>query len=95
MRLWYTRARIPNDLRSQFEAYGEPVVAQILGRPYTHQAWPVTPGVPLRAGTVESRRHGHAWLREQHEKEGARRTISEVMEIAIVILVAIEVLQHR
>jgi len=90
---WWTkvnRADIPNALRVELEEYGEVVVAQILGRPYSHSA-DQTAGVPLWTKTNETRRPVLAWLREQHNRAERKRDISETMELAILILVGLEV----
>jgi hypothetical protein len=58
--LWRTPSNcateIPADLSANFEELGEPVVAQIVGRPYTH-ATGQTPGVPAWAANEDARRH--------------------------------------
>lgn len=82
------RANIPEELRTDLERYGEAVVAQILGRPYTHSD--TTPGVPKWAGDGGSRGQALDWLREQHNKEERHRDIGEAMEVAILIFVGVE-----
>jgi hypothetical protein len=59
---------VPDDLRANFEELGETVVAQIVGRPYTHAAGQ-TPGVPVWAGNEEARQHAVSWLREKRTRE--------------------------
>lgn len=90
---WWTRinhaTKVPGHLRVDFERYGEAVVAQILGRPYTHSIGTV--GVPTWDGSDEAREHALAWLREMHNKEERRRDVNEAMEVAIIVLVAVEV----
>lgn len=89
---WWTkvqRADIPTNLRVQFEQLGESVVAHIVGRPYTH-AWGQTAGVPEWAATEPPRQLALSWLREQHSRQERRQDISEAVEIAILVLVAIE-----
>jgi hypothetical protein len=89
MRFRIVEADIPTALRTEFEEYGEIVVAQIMGRPLSHAPEPQTPGVPIWA--KENRREALAWLREQHHREDRRRTISELMEAAILVFVLFEV----
>lgn len=89
MRFRVVRADIPSGLRAEFEQYGEVVVAQILGRPLSHGPEPMTPGVPMWA--AKNRKEALAWLREQHHREDRRRTISELMEAAILVFVVLEV----
>ncbi len=91
--MWYlwtkvNRANIPAEVRVSFEQYGEAVVAQVLGRPYTHSVGTV--GVPEWAGTTTGRLHGLAWLREKHNKEERTHDVTMTMEMAIIILVAAE-----
>jgi hypothetical protein len=93
--MWYcwtkvNRANIPDNLRAEFEQYGEVVVAQILGRPYTHAATS-TLGVPGWAGEHEGRRDGLLWLREKHNETDRRHDIGEAMEVSIIVLVLAEV----
>jgi hypothetical protein len=59
---------VPDHLRANFEELGETVVAQIVGRPYTH-ATGQTPGVPVWAGKEDDRQHALAWLRETRNRE--------------------------
>jgi hypothetical protein len=59
---------VPGDLRANFEELGETVVAQIVGRPYTHAAGQ-TPGVPVWAGNEDARQHALSWLREKRHRE--------------------------
>ena len=59
---------IPADLRANFEELGEPVVAQIVGRPYTHSAGQ-TPGVPAWAGNEDARRYALFWLIDKRRRE--------------------------
>jgi len=92
--MWYrwtrvNRAEVPPRLVIEFEQYGEAVVAQILGRPYTHSI--STLGVPSWAGSEEDRKFGLLWLRQKHNEEERRRDVNEAMEVAIIILIAIEV----
>jgi hypothetical protein len=89
MRFRVVRANIPDALRVELEEYGEAVVAQILGRPYTHH-FEQTAGVPSWVKSNEERRPVLAWLREQHHREDRRRTISELMELSILAFVAVE-----
>jgi hypothetical protein len=89
---WWTnvkRADIPPNLRVEFEQLGEAVVAHIAGRPYSHAAGQ-TPGVPEWAAFDEQRQHALRWLAEQHSRGERRQDISEAVEIAILVLVAIE-----
>ena len=86
MRLRVVKANIPPDLRVQFEEFGETVVAQIMGRPLSHGVGTV--GVP--PWVKDNRPEALAWLREQHHIEDRRRTISECMEIAILVFVILE-----
>jgi hypothetical protein len=88
MRFRVVRANIPDDLRTQFEEFGEMVVAQIMGRPLTHAPEPQNVGVPVWA--KDNRKEALAWLREQHHIEDRRRTISECMELAILLFVIAE-----
>jgi hypothetical protein len=89
--MWYRWRKInratsvPDALRANFEEYGEVVVAQICGRPYTH-ATGQTPGVPEWACHDDERRHALSWLREKHNEEERRRDITEAMEVAIIVL---------
>jgi hypothetical protein len=88
---WWTkvnRADIPQRLLTEFEQYGEAVVAQILGRPYTHGL--PTIGVPIWAASAEDRQFGLLWLRQKHNEADRRHDVNEAMEVAIVFLVAIE-----
>jgi hypothetical protein len=92
--MWYrwtkvNRADIPADLRASFESYGEIVVAQIMGRPYTHAVGTI--GVPPWAGDVVQRQHALAWLREQHNETERQHDANMTMEVAITVFVAIEV----
>jgi hypothetical protein len=92
---WWTkvqRAGIPTDRRVQFEQLGEPVVAQIVGQPFSRQfATGQTVGIPEWAATdTDDRQHAFSWLREQHSRHERRQDISEAVEIAILVLVAIE-----
>lgn len=94
--MWYQwpkveRADIPADLRVQFEQLGEAVVVHIAGSPYTH-ATGQTPGVPAWAASPEKREHAVRWLAEQRSRSERRHDISETVEIAILVLVAIEAL---
>jgi hypothetical protein len=95
MHIWpfteVNRAKITPELRSELEQFGEPVVAQILGRPYTH-AFPGNPGAVRWEQTVEERQAALAWLREKHNEETRRHNITMAMEIAITLLVAVEAL---
>lgn len=59
---------VPDALRAEFEQLGETVVAQIVGRPYTHAA-PQTVGVPVWAGDEAARRHAVSWLTEKRSRE--------------------------
>jgi hypothetical protein len=63
-----TRASdVPDALRANFEELGETVVAQIVGRPYTHAAGS-TPGVPAWAGKEDERQYALSWLREKRKR---------------------------
>jgi hypothetical protein len=91
--MWYwwtkvSRPDIPERLVVEFEQYGEAVVAQILGRPYTHSV--PTLGVPLWAASAEDRQSGLLWLRQKHQEADRRHDVNEAMEVAIVFLVAVE-----
>jgi hypothetical protein len=91
---WWTRvnrADISGALRAELEQYGEVVVAQILARPYTHAA-DQTAGVPMWVRTNKERKPVLAWLREQHNRAERKRDISETMELAILVLVGLEVI---
>lgn len=83
------RADIPEHLRVEFERLGEPVVAQVLGRPLTHAAGQ-TIGVPMWAASAIERELALAWLKERRCIDDRRREIGERVEIWILILVAIE-----
>jgi hypothetical protein len=94
--MWYwwhkvrRAANIPPALRNEFEEFGETVVAQICGRPYTHAA-EQTLGVPGWAGEHTGRRDALLWLREKHDEAERRHDITVAMEVAIIVLVAMEV----
>lgn len=88
---WWTnvkRADIPPKLRVEFEQLGEAVVAHIVGRPLTHG--PGNIGVPFWVGQEADRQHALRWLAEQHSRTERRQDIGEAVEIAILVLVAIE-----
>ncbi len=92
--MWYSwtrvaRADIPDELRVQFEQLGSEVVAQIVGRPLTHAAGQ-TVGVPQWAADPGERQHALLWLREQRSRGERRQDISEAVEVAILVLVAVE-----
>ena len=96
--LWMTfkwpevnRANIPEALRAELEEYGAAVVAQILGRPYTH-AHGQTAGVPVWTKSDAERKPVLEWLREQHNRDELHRSISATMELAILIFVGFEVI---
>jgi len=93
MHIWpfteVNRANISPELRTELEQFGEVVVAQILGRPYTH-AFPGNPGAVRWEQSVEERRAALAWLREKHNEETRRHNITMAMEIMITLLVAVE-----
>lgn len=62
---------IPADLRGQLEDLGEPVVSQMIGRPFMHPAQH-NPSDPAWAGNDRGRRHAVLWLKEK-QKERERR----------------------
>jgi hypothetical protein len=91
--VWYRwtkvqRADIPEGLRVQFEQLGAAVVTQIVGMPLTHS--PQTTGVPQWAADPGDRGHALVWLREERSRGERRQDISEAVEVAILVLVAIE-----
>jgi hypothetical protein len=94
MRLWARRAAIPKDLRAKFEELTEAVVAQIVADPLTHHP-SSNIGVQPWAAEGAARRHAATWLQEQYRVDDARRTWGEVMEVAIVVLVFLEVWHGR
>jgi hypothetical protein len=91
--VWYRwakvqRADVPPALRCEFEQLGEAVVAQVVGRPLSHSV--ETVGVPHWAAAPVDRQHALAWLREQYSRRERREDRGEAIEIAILLLVAIE-----
>jgi hypothetical protein len=62
---------VPDDLRANFEELGEPVVAQLVGRPYTQ----ATPGVPAWAKNEADRRHALSWLSEKRRRANRKQWI--------------------
>jgi hypothetical protein len=91
--MWYSWARveganIPEALRIQFEQLGQDIVAQIVSRPLTHSVESV--GVPRWSGDPGDRQLALSWLREQRSRVERRQDISEAVEVAILVLVAIE-----
>src|SRR5579884_4138055 len=90
---WWTRverANISAALRLEFEHLGESVVTHIVGSPLTHSVQTV--GVPRWAGDPGDRQHALEWLREQHTRRERREDRVEAIEMAILLLVAIEAL---
>src|SRR5271165_296870 len=79
----------PRHAVTNLRSWGEVVVAQICGRPYTHSAQ--TPGAPAWAGDDIGRRDALLWLKEKHDEVERRHDINEAMEVSIIFLVAIEV----
>jgi len=91
---WWTkveRADIPTALRAELESLGEQVVAHIVALPLTHSP-AQTVGVPGWAGDPADRQRALAWLREQYTKRDRREDVREAIEVAILVLVAIEAL---
>ena len=62
---------VPDDLRANFEELGEPVVAQLVGRPYTQ----ATSGVPAWAKNEADRRHALSWLSEKRRRANRKQWI--------------------
>ncbi len=87
MRLRVQKANIPDNLRRSFEEYGEAVVAQFMGHRLEAEPSQST-GLPY--WVKDYRPEALAWLREQHHIEDRRRTVTELMEAAILVLVGVE-----
>jgi hypothetical protein len=88
---WWTkveRANIPATLRAEFERLGESVVTHIVSSPLTHSVHTV--GVPRWAGDPGDRQLALVWLREQYTRRERREDRVEAIEMAILLLVAIE-----
>lgn len=81
-------ADIPVDVRIDLELRGEAVVAQLVSRAPVYGVGVVID--PKWNMTAEGRALAMAWLREQYAKRERRRDIGETVEIAILLLVAIE-----
>ena len=87
------------DIRRQFEEFGEPIVTQIIGRPYMHPAQH-NPHDPIWAGNDHSRRHAVSWLKEKQKERETREarlfwvtvtaTIAAIMGAVAAIVAAVE-----
>jgi len=85
---WRKRNRatdVPDALRANFEELGEAVVAQIVGRPYTHVAGS-TPGVPEWAGKEAERQHALSWLREKRKRETWKVWIAPALTLIVICI---------
>lgn len=83
---WRKRNRatdIPEALRKNFEELGETVVAQIVGRPYTH-ATGSTPGVPEWAGKEAERQRALSWLREKRKRATWKVWIAPALTLIVI-----------
>ena len=83
---WRKRNRasdVPDALRANFEELGETVVAQIVGRPYTHAAGS-TPGVPEWAGKEAERQHALSWLREKRNRATWKVWIAPALTLIVI-----------
>jgi hypothetical protein len=74
---------VPDALRANFEELGETVVAQIVGRPYTHAAGS-TPGVPAWAGKEDERQHALSWLREKRKRANWKVSIAPALTLIVI-----------
>ena len=87
--MWYrwtkvVRADIPPVYRQWFEELSEPVVAHMAGTPLVagQHAMGIMP--------PEAKPHASKWLRERESMKERRQDISEAIEVAILVLVAVE-----
>lgn len=90
---WYCWTKVPSaeiddDLRNELEQHGTQVVAMTLALPLTVD---IVRGLRVSWVLDGRRRAGaFAWLREKHLEDDRRKDINEAMEVAIIVLVAIE-----
>ena len=85
MRWYYRRAKIDPHLRETFEVHGVGTMQNLLAapdRPFVHEEMTIDANrvrIPLLQ-----------WLKEQYDRAEAKETWSLTMEIAITLLVALE-----
>jgi len=82
-------AKIDRSLRDQFEQFGEQVIAQALsvGMPVAMAAHPSQAQTLVYANTE----HAKAWLTEKRDISECRETRVEMLEWAIFVFIAVEV----
>jgi hypothetical protein len=90
--IWFRirKALLPNNERSLLERFSPTVISAIL---YGGYSGPVTTE-PMRSlyENSEFRTHAAEWLTEQYDREERKETWSITMEVAITLLVAVELL---
>jgi hypothetical protein len=93
MRLRVRKASIPDREREAFERFGASIVSAILyGGKGGEERRLTEPQQTVLYGEFQSREHAAQWLTEQYDRAERKETWSLIMEMAITVFVAFELL---